>query len=323
MMRGHRDFTLAPIAMFAYNRPEHLRRALDSLSRNSYARESTLFVFCDGPQGDADSKMRASITEVRRIVRSVKWCGEVEVRQSPRNQGLAASIIGGVTEIVERFGRVIVLEDDLVVSPGFLEFMNIALDLYADSSRVMQISGYMVPCLAPLPRTGFFRQTGSWGWATWADAWSHFSDDAAALYEAVLAKGAERFRVDPCSDRLDALRANVEGSLRTWAVRWDASCYIRGGLTLYPRRTLVTHTGFDGTGTNCGLEGKLSVYGSGRRLKRLIPLRRTVKEDAMYVYCFRRFYRKRYAYWTRSRLRDRIGARIRRLGMGALRKDST
>ena len=118
----------APVAVFAYRRPEHLRRAVSSLAANPQAATTDLHVFCDGPKGRRDE---TDVQAVRALARGIKGFRSLTVVENKFNRGLAESIIAGVTQVVEAQGRVIVVEDDLVLSPHFLAFMNQALDCYA------------------------------------------------------------------------------------------------------------------------------------------------------------------------------------------------
>ena len=175
----------APVALFVYNRPRHTEQCLESLSKCEGAGESELFVFSDGPKRSEDKE---AVEKVRELVKSRNWCKEVHVTERKENRGLAKSIIAGVTEIVNRFGRVIVLEDDLVLSPQFLNYMNDALEIYKDEERVMHVSGYMFPVKVDLPETFFYRGTSCWGWAMWKRVWDFFEPDANKLLAAFKSK---------------------------------------------------------------------------------------------------------------------------------------
>ena len=158
---------LAPIALFCFRRPAHLARVLEALQANTLASASILYLFCDGPRGPQD---QLEVDEVRRVARAASGFAKVEVRCLEVNQGLAQSIISGVSEVLKRHGRVIVLEDDLVTSPYFLTFMNEALEKYEDTETVASIHGYLFPVLEHLPETFFIRGADCWGWATWSRA---------------------------------------------------------------------------------------------------------------------------------------------------------
>ena len=248
---------LAPIALFVYNRPLHTRNVLQSLKANPESASSLLVVFCDGPSPASNVSEREKINAVRALVRSESWCKEVRVIEQDINSGLAASIVRGVTRLTEEFGKVIVLEDDLLLSPGFLAYMNQALELYESNDQVMHISGYMYPRIRlPLathpPDTFFSEHMACWGWGTWKRAWDHYSGSANDLLRRLEESGSTtRFNMDsPTGNFLDQLQANVNGTLHTWAIKWGASIFLQKGLCLFPGNTLVKNVGTDGTGTH-------------------------------------------------------------------------
>jgi hypothetical protein len=244
--------TLAPIALFVYNRPDHLRKTISALRVNPLARNSPLYVFSDGPNGSQDIE---AVKAVRRFVKSVTGFGEISIRQQPKNLGLARSIISGVTELSVAYGRVIVLEDDLLVAPGFLTFMNQALDRYQNEQQVMQVSGYMFPVEHPrrLGQTFFCRVPTSWGWATWARAWQRLNLDSTAMLESLQTPDRhDAFNLNGAYPYFEHLTQQAQGTLDVWGVRWYASMFIAGGLCLYPGQSLVQNIGMDGTGRHCG-----------------------------------------------------------------------
>lgn len=229
----------APIALFAYNRPVHLARTLSALQANPLAHESELFVFSDGPKHPQD---RSAVDAVRRVIEQCEGFGRVSVQEQPTNLGLAQSIIGGVTKLVERYGRIIVVEDDLVVAPGFLSFMNQALSQFLTETRVMQIAGYMfpIPQAVALGDVFFARQAASCGWATWARAWKHFSANSDELSRQIGLTGRRHeFDLDGTYPYFAHLRKQAEGQLDVWGVRWHASMFLHNGLCLYPTQSLV------------------------------------------------------------------------------------
>ena len=241
---------LAPIALFAYNRPTHMRRAVESLLANELAPTSDLYIFSDGPKSPAQE---AAVADVRRYSGSVSGFRSVTVVERATNLGLANSIIDGTTRLTKEFDRVIVVEDDLVVSPRFLEYMNRALEKYQDDDSAMQVSGYMFPIDIGAEADAFFMPfTTSWGWATWERAWQHFDPEMRGFDILVRDRPLrDRFNLDGAYDYFDMLERQRRGRIDSWAIRWYLSVFIRGGLTLYPARTLVRNTGFDGSGTHC------------------------------------------------------------------------
>jgi hypothetical protein len=242
----------APIALFAYNRPQHLTRTVRALQANALAGSSELHVFSDGPKQDRDVR---AVEQVREVAGTITGFARLCVYERPGNLGLATSVINGVTDLCRAYGRVIVLEDDLIVTPDFLKFMNHALDRYESEAQVMQVSGYMFPVgnATRLGSTFFCRIPTSWGWATWNRAWSCLERDSAKLLRQ-LPHQAERdaFNVGGAYPYFEHLRLQAEGKLDVWGVRWYASMFLSQGLSLYPVRSLVQNIGMDGSGVHCG-----------------------------------------------------------------------
>jgi hypothetical protein len=254
----------APIVFFAYNRPEHTRQALESLSKCERAGDSELFIYCDGPKNAEDAK---AVQELRKIVKDRQWCGTVKIILREENMGLAKSVISGVTEIVDRYGKVIVLEDDLVLSPQFLNYMNDALILYKDIPRIMHIAGYMFPVKGVLPETFFYRDTSCWGWATWQRAWAKFEPSADKLLSGLHTRKQRReFNIEGRTDYYRMLQNQSTGKIDAWAIRWYASVFLNNGLCLHPGKSLVNNIGHDGTGIHCGTTNIYTVQPNNDRI---------------------------------------------------------
>jgi len=244
---------LAPIALFVYNRPWHIKKTLEALATNDLSNQSVLFIYADGPKKDASKEELKSIYDVRKVIREKNWCQKVNIIESNKNKGLADSIISGVTEIVNKYGKVIVLEDDIVTSKGFLRYMNDALDLYKNEDKVMHIAGHVPPIKLKLPETFFYNQTSCWGWGTWKRAWKYFNIDAEFLLNKLIEGDCVyRFNIDGSYPFINHLKENINGNLNTWAVKWQASVYLANGLCLHPRFSLAKNIGLDGSGVYSG-----------------------------------------------------------------------
>ena len=249
----------APIALFAYNRPTHLARTLEALRDNPLAHESRLHIYSDGPRTSRDEQ---AVAQVRHVIRKTDGFAEVTIHEQTANMGLARSIIAGVTELSELYGSVIVLEDDLVVAPGFLTFMNQALVHYEHASRVMAISGYLFPVEHPehLASTFFFSAPASWGWGTWHRAWKQFQHDSTQLLTGLRAKSdQDRFDIDGAYPYFTQLKLHAAGKLDVWGVRWYATMFAAKGLCLYPSQSLVQNIGMDGSGMHCNSSSQFDV----------------------------------------------------------------
>jgi hypothetical protein len=241
----------AQVVLFAYRRPDHLRRALDSLAANPGADQTALNIYCDAAKSAMD---RDAVEKVRQISRGVQDLGvfqSVRVIERDHNIGLAASVISGVTQILEDHESVIVMEDDLVVSPDFLEYMNQALELYANNEEVISIHGFMYSVPPVLPQTVFLRGADCWGWATWRRGWELFEPDSQKLLKE-LDRSPDRaqFDFDGAFPYRQMLKDQAAGVIDSWAVRWYASAFLANKLTLYPGQSLVENIGQEGSGTH-------------------------------------------------------------------------
>ena len=242
--------TYAPILLFVYNRPEHLKQLIASLQANAEAPQSMLFIYTDAARNKADEEQ---VNKVREVIRHIDGFASIEVVERATNWGLARNIIGGVTEQIRRYGRVIVLEDDLVVAPYFLRFMNDALEVYKDEPQVGHIQACDFTQDVSLPDTFLIKFTGSWGWATWERAWQHFNPDGQALLnELENRRLTRRFDFNGNYRFTRMLRRQVQGKNNSWAIRWNASLFLKDILSLNVGRSLVQNNGFDGSGTHCG-----------------------------------------------------------------------
>ncbi len=239
----------APIALFVYRRVEHTRRTLEYLRANPEAAQSDLIVFSDGAKGEADA---AKVAEVRQLIGHIPGFGSVQVVESEQNRGLAASVVSGVTRVLEEYDRVIVLEDDMETAPGFLRFMNRALEKFAGEERITSIQGYSP--LEPEPGISCFLRRGAdcWGWGTWRRAWRLFNPDAGRLLAEIERAGEEReFDVDGVFPFCRMLRDRSRGRVDSWAICWQASNFIAGKYALHSMFPLVRNIGSGVDSTHC------------------------------------------------------------------------
>lgn len=250
---------LAPIIVFAYNRPNHIKRTLEALAKNDLASESVLYIYCDGAKVDATEGQKQKILQNREVAHHATGFREIHVVERPENIGLKDNIVGAVTEIVNRCGRVITLEDDIITSVGFLRYMNDALELYKDEERVMHISAYMWPHKGKLQETFFYQVPyPGGGWATWARAWKHYNDDADYLYHQ-WEHNWDRFNKFGGNYLQVQLEKNYRGEMKTWFIKWHAVMLSRDALTLYPHTSLTNNIGFDEEATNCFTSTKFDI----------------------------------------------------------------
>lgn len=245
----------APIAVFAYNRPHHLNRLFDCLFANELFSRSPVFVFSDGPR---DQENRAAVVATRSVARG-RLGSRGQIIASEENKGLAQSIIAGVTDLCNRFGRVIVFEDDLVLHSRCLDFLNAALRHYANDASIQHVNAYRYPLpAASVPYLS--RLASSWGWATWQRAWTNCEFDAAKLVHAIRdADLISALDFEGTFPYYRMLRSQARGEIDSWAIRWYASILLRGGLAVCPNASLVSNHGFDNTGVHCGVSSTYEV----------------------------------------------------------------
>lgn len=242
--------TPAPILLFVYNRPEHVRQCITSLQANELAAQSPLFIYSDAAK---TPESREGVEQTRQFIRDIDGFASVTIIEREQNWGLARSIIDGVTTQVNRFGRVIVMEDDLIAAPYFLQFMNDALETYKDEPRVGHIQGCDFTQDTSLPDTFLIKWTGSWGWGTWDRAWKLFNPNGKELLQQLEERNlTHRFDFNSTYGYTRMLRRQIEGKNNSWAIRWNASLFLADILSLNAGRSLIRNTGFDGSGTNCG-----------------------------------------------------------------------
>lgn len=248
---------LAPIALFAFRRPDHTRRTLAALAANKEAKHSLLYAFCDGPKREADVE---DVQAVRRLMRETDGFAAVKIVEHQTNIGLANSIIGGVSAMLADYPQVIVVEDDLATSPHFLGYMNQALRIYADEAAVASIHGYIYPVEDEFPATFFLRGADCWGWATWRRAWAVFEPNACLLAKKLRERGLDQaFDMDGAYPYMQMLQDAEEGKVDSWAIRWHASAFLENMLTLYPGRSLVQNIGTEGSGTHGDISDSFEV----------------------------------------------------------------
>lgn len=238
----------APIVIFTYRRT--IKELIESLLSNCLAQKSDLIVFSDGYKNEYD---RIDVLNVRKQIITIKGFSSVKIIESNFNKGLAKSVIDGVTEVINEYGKVIVLEDDLIVSKNFLEYMNKALDFYQDNENIWSISGYTpkLSCLQSYRKDLFLSyRSNSWGWATWKSRWNmidwNISDYTSFAQDKKAVKDFNRGG----NDLSVMLRMQMLGKIDSWAIRWCYNQYRYEKLSVYPSRSKVINNGFDAKGTH-------------------------------------------------------------------------
>jgi hypothetical protein len=240
----------APVALFAFRRPDHLARVIAGLQANPGARATELFVFCDAARNPPD---REAVAAVRTMARAITGFATITVIERAENFGLARSIREGVSALCASHGCVIVLEDDVVPTPYFLPYVNAALIRYADDDRVISIGAYTFDGGHSLPPTFFLNIPDCWGWAVWDRSWKTFEPDGSKLMAGLAAQNrTEIFDFDGAYPYAAMLRDQIAGQNASWAILWYAHAALTGGLTLYPHLSVTSNIGNDGSGTHGG-----------------------------------------------------------------------
>jgi hypothetical protein len=286
----------APIALFVYNRPEHTRRTLKYLQENLLAEDSRLFVFSDAAKHIEDEE---KVNQVRALINQSSGFKSIKLIVRHQNMGLAKSIIAGVTQLVNEYGKVIVFEDDLLSSPHTLGYFNEALQRYEKEDRVMQIAAYMFPLRDKdaLSETFFLRSINSWGWATWKRAWEQFEPDIDQLYSQFDLEKIYRFTVDgTMKNYWKQLLDFKKGKNDSWAIRWHASVFLKNGLVLYPAKSLIENIGHDGSGVHSIIEDTYQVHPSRKPVSSFPTM---VQEDATALAMVKYFYKNRKGSWIK------------------------
>jgi hypothetical protein len=237
------ETNFAPIALFAYSRPQHTKNALDSLFQNEEAKESELYIFCDGAKANCTEETLSNIAKVREVAQSENRFKKVTVVIQEQNKGLANSIISGVTQVVNQHGSVIVLEDDLIVSKYFLGFMNDGLVRYKNDPTVAEIGGCnFFACGDKFPDYFVSPMAETLGWATWKERWDMFSSDSVSLYKELEKNNLmHKFNTYGAYDMQGMLKDQIFGKVDSWAIRWQAVMVLNGMYCLHSNPSHVNH----------------------------------------------------------------------------------
>lgn len=244
--------SLSPVVIFVYNRPKHTQLTIEALRNNTLASQSEIFIYSDAPQSEESV---VNVSEVRRYIRSVSGFKRITIIERETNLGLAESIMSAVTEVVDKYGKVIVLEDDLITAKSFLTYMNDALDFYDNHDAVWHISGWNYPVNSDVSEEEdvfLWRGMNCWGWATWSKKWSFFERNPKKLLDSFSKADIKRFNIDGYQNFWQQVIENNDLKVKTWAVFWYASIFTNNGLCVNPFNSLVLNIGVDGSGSNSG-----------------------------------------------------------------------
>ncbi len=242
--------TLAPIVLFVYNRPTHLKMTINSLLTNKLASNSELYIFSDGSKNPTD---RENVSLVREYLHTISGFKNLYIVEQKQNIGLANSVINGTSTVFQKYEKAIILEDDLLLSPYFLEYMNQALDFYKDNEYIFSIAGYSLPIKIPTEYQNdvyILPRTNSWGWATWKNRWTTV-DWEVSYFKTFIRNTIQRKEFARQGDDITImLLKQMQGKIDSWAVRFNYSCFIQKKVNIYSVNSLVINKGTDGSGSH-------------------------------------------------------------------------
>ena len=301
----------SPIALFVYNRPEHTKLTVESLQKNIGAPDSPLYIFSDAARNSDASK---AVSEVRSYIHTIEGFDSITIIEREINLGLANSIISGVSQLCDEYGRVIVLEDDLVTSQYFLSYMNAALERYQDIEKVMSISAFGKKEIINSIDFNesydayFVPRNSSWGWGTWKNSWLR-ADWEVKDYASFKNDIKQRKKFSAMGEDL-CLMLDLQqyGLIDSWAIRWTFAHYMNNGVSLVPYHSYVGNIGFDGSGTNCKVSEKFVVDLSYAKKDPCLPISVILNEDLQNA--FRKAHSQSFLsrlYWKIKLLGRRIG----------------
>ena len=243
---------LSPICLFVYNRFNETKLTIDSLKNNFLAQQSDLIIFSDGPKAQNDLKL---IKDIRGYLKKINGFKSIKIYESSTNKGLAQSVIYGVTLILNQYDKVIVLEDDLITTPNFLDFMNQGLEEYSKNNKVMSINGFSVDTSSATNRLTndvfFHSRTLSWGWATWSDRWNKEFFNSEKIRSSLTEQALLSFKKNCGDDISRMLLDSLSGKNDSWYVRWAFRHFIEGKLAVFPVLSKVRNNGYGDSATHC------------------------------------------------------------------------
>ncbi|WP_207532065.1 sugar transferase [Desertivirga arenae] len=239
-----------PVIIFCFKRQDHLKQTIDCLKENYLAPDTDLYIFSDAARRLDET---ADVSDVRNYLRTVTGFKSVTIKEAVENKGLAKSIISGVTEVLEQHDAAIVLEDDLLTSKNFLNFMNQSLVHYQNNLKVFSVAGYTFPIRKPkdFQHDNYFTMRGSsWGWATWRNRWETVDWEVSDWKEFSNDKGAQREFNRMGSDLSGMLAKQMDGKISSWAIRWCYHQFKTSTYTVFPTVSKIQNIGFGSAATH-------------------------------------------------------------------------
>ncbi len=245
---------LSPIVIFTYSRFNSLKQVISALQNNILAKQSDLYIYSDAPKNNANEETKSNIIKIRQYIKTINGFQSVKIIEREENFGLSQNIINGVTEIINQYKKIIVLEDDIIVNKHFLNFMNDCLNEYRDEKIISGVSGYQLPIKFSKkePFLLMTKLTDCWGWGTWKDRWEKVNWSEKALLQTIIASKIQyEFNLNNSYNYVQMLQDKINGKNDSWAIRWYASMFIENRLFIHPRETFLKNIGFNDDGTHC------------------------------------------------------------------------
>ena len=235
---------LSPIVLFAYSRKKSLEKTINYLKKNELAKKSELFIFSDGYKSKKD---KLHVDQVRSYLIKIKGFKKIKIILRKKNLGLAKNIVSGVTEIIKKYNKVIVLEDDIIVSKNFLIYMNLCLDRFKREKKIWHINGWNYKFNFPKSdyNTFYWRGMICWGWATWKDRWKNYKKNPDYLIKNWTKHKISKFNFDNSIDFWSQVQRNFLNLINTWAIFWYSSIFNKNGICLSPIVSLTQNIGND------------------------------------------------------------------------------
>lgn len=247
---------LAPIVIICYNRPDHFKKTIDNLAKCKEAINSNIYIYIDGPKNINDIK---NINEIIKLAKNKKnYFRNLEIIQRNKNYGLRENITKSVSEILDQYSSIIVLEDDIIVSKHFLHYMNSALDYYIKKKKIWHISAFS-PINDYVKKDNIYlsQLMYCWGWGTWKNRWKKFSANEDLLIKKLDSNLIKGLNFDNTHDSYSQIISNKKKTMNTWAVFWYTSIYLNNGLCINPYTSLSKNIGLDGSGHNSGNDSQI------------------------------------------------------------------
>jgi hypothetical protein len=292
--------SLAPIVLFVYKRLDLLKKTIHYLKLNDLAKYSDLYIFSDSFKNANDYE---SVKNVRKYIENIKNFKKIKVILREKNYGLANNVISGIDQILISRNKLIVLEEDMIVSKNFLKFINQGLDLYKNTKNVASIHAYNYPIKFSndIPNTFFIRGADCWGWGTWRRSWKKFEKNSNLLLKKIKKKKLENeFNFNGSYNYIAMLKDNIKNNNNSWAIRWYASAFLANMFTLYPKRSLVRNIG-----TSSGHNSRFDILNLNQKLKtnKIKIYKQPVRENIKAKEQMTIFFKSNFKYYLKNFIR--------------------